>query len=165
MTEPRRPIVRTLEPGDRAWLRALLDDRWGGPSQAYGGELVDAAGAAGLLALGRDDRPAGILLHRPLDGAREIILLEAFAPGHGVGTALVEACAAEARAAGAARLRVVATNDNLVALRFYQRRGFHLVALRRGAVDDARRRLKPAIPLLGEAGIPIRDELELQRDL
>jgi hypothetical protein len=35
------------------------------------------------------------------------------------------------------------TNDNLEALRFYQRRGFVLSALRPGAVDDSRRRLKP----------------------
>jgi hypothetical protein len=51
------------------------------------------------------------------------------------------------------------------ALRFYQRRGFRLVALHPGAVDDSRRRLKPEIPELGEYGIPIRDELVLEREL
>jgi hypothetical protein len=57
---------------------------------------------------------------------------------------------------------LVTTNDNLVALRFYQRRGFRLSALRPGAVDEARRRLKPAIPDAGAFGIPLRDELELE---
>ena len=52
------------------------------------------------------------------------------------------------------------TNDE--ALRFYQRRGFRLSALRRGAVDDSRRRLKPQISAVGELGIPIRDEIELE---
>ena len=55
------------------------------------------------------------------------------------------------------------TNDNVDALRFYQRRGFRLVALRPGAVDDARARHKPAIPGTGAHGIPLRDELDLER--
>jgi hypothetical protein len=50
----------------------------------------------------------------------------------------------------------------LDALRFYQRRGFVLLALRPGAVDEARRSLKPHIGRVGEHGIPLRDELELE---
>ncbi len=52
------------------------------------------------------------------------------------------------------------SNDNLRALRFYQRRGFRLKELRPGAVDEARR-LKPQIPLGGAEGIPMREEIEL----
>jgi hypothetical protein len=37
-----------------------------------------------------------------------------------------------------------------------------LVAVHRGAVDEARR-LKPSIPELGEYGIPLHDELEFKR--
>jgi hypothetical protein len=56
----------------------------------------------------------------------------------------------------------VTTNDNLDALRFYQRRGFRLTALRAGAVDRTRASLKPRIGTLGEHGIPLRNELELE---
>jgi len=56
---------------------------------------------------------------------------------------------------------VVTTNDNVDALRFYQRRGFHISAVRPGAVDHARTHLKPTIPSTGSHGIPIRDEIEL----
>jgi hypothetical protein len=56
---------------------------------------------------------------------------------------------------------VVTTNDNLGALAFYQRAGFRLCALRSGAVDQARAALKPEIPLPGQDGLPLRDELEL----
>ena len=56
---------------------------------------------------------------------------------------------------------VITINDNLDALRFYQRRGMRLVAVRPGAVDEARR-LKPSIPVIGAQGIPIHDELELE---
>ena len=37
-----------------------------------------------------------------------------------------------------------------------------LVAFRRGAVDDTRRRLKPSIPERGADGVPIAHELELE---
>ena len=53
----------------------------------------------------------------------------------------------------------------LRALRFYQRRGFHLVRLRAGAVDESRVSLKPEIPGVGDHGIALRDELELEADL
>ena len=49
-------------------------------------------------------------------------------------------------------------------LRFAQKRGFALVAVHRNAIEESRR-LKPEIPLLGDDGIPIRDELELELTL
>ena len=57
------------------------------------------------------------------------------------------------------------TNDNLAALRFYQRAGFRLLELRPGAVDEARAVLKPSIPETGNDGIPLRDEIDLVREL
>ncbi|MBP1705381.1 MAG: family N-acetyltransferase [Chloroflexi bacterium] len=165
MTGDARWRVRTIGPADRAWLRGLLDARWGGPWQAYGGELVDASGAAGFVALTAAGTKVGVLLHRPVAGGWEIVLLDAVHSGKGIGTVLLEACAGSARSAGAARLTLVTTNDNLRALRFYQRRGFRLAALRPGAVDAARRERKPAIPEIGEDGITIRDELVLEREL
>ena len=60
---------------------------------------------------------------------------------------------------------LITTNDNLDALRFYQRRGFRITAIHAGAVDDSRARLKPEIPEAGDHGIPLRDELELELTL
>jgi hypothetical protein len=78
---------------------------------------------------------------------------------------LVIAAADLAVAVGCRRYWVLTTNDNVDALRFYQRRGFRLTAVRCGAVDEARRTVKPEIPLTGDYGIPIRDEIELAQDL
>jgi ribosomal protein S18 acetylase RimI-like enzyme len=77
---------------------------------------------------------------------------------------LLAAIEAVAREHGCVRLWLVTTNDNLGALRFYQRRGFRLTALRPDALGAARR-LKPEIPLVGDFGIPLRDELELEKPL
>lgn len=62
-------------------------------------------------------------------------------------------------------LWLVTTNDNVDALRFCQRRGFRLRALRAGAVDESRRTVKPEIPEIGDHQIPIRDEIELAREI
>lgn len=56
------------------------------------------------------------------------------------------------------------TNDNLDALRFYQRRGWRLVAVHPDPLEESRR-LKPSIPTVGLFGIPRRDELELEAGL
>ena len=67
-----------------------------------------------------------------------------------------------AEASGARRLWLITTNDNVDALRFYQRRGFRLARVHAGAVDRSRATLKPAIPEIGAHEIPLRDELELE---
>jgi hypothetical protein len=41
---------------------------------------------------------------------------------------------------------------------------FRLARLNAGAVDEARARLKPELPAVGEYGIPIRDELVLEKE-
>jgi GNAT superfamily N-acetyltransferase len=94
----------------------------------------------------------------------ELVSIDAVEEGNGVGTALLEAACAAAAAAGCRRVHLMTTNDNLRALRFYQRRGFVLRELRPGAVAAARR-LKPQISLIGDHGIPIRDEIVLERPL
>jgi hypothetical protein len=74
----------------------------------------------------------------------------------------MEAVAANARQLRCHEIRLTTTNDNLDAIRFYQRRGLRLVALRPGAVDRARLE-KPEIPRVGDYGIPLRDEIDLAR--
>jgi len=56
------------------------------------------------------------------------------------------------------------TNDNLNALRFYQKRGFVLAAVYPEAIERARK-IKPTISLIGYEGIPLRDEIELEMPL
>jgi hypothetical protein len=75
-----------------------------------------------------------------------------------------------ARVARRGRLEDALAHPQLVAhavdaLRFYQRRGFRLAKLHPGAVDESRARLKPEIPAVGDHGIPLRDELELELDV
>ena len=95
----------------------------------------------------------------------EILTIAAAGQWRGAGTALIEAVEQLAVRQGCTRLWVITTNDNVDALRFYQRRGFCLVCVHRGAVDRSRASLKPEIPLVGKYGILLRDELELEKQL
>lgn len=95
----------------------------------------------------------------------ELLTLHAATRLTGIGSALVGAVAHIARDAGCTRLWVVTTNDNIEALRFYQRRGFRLTLIRPGAVDRSREELKPEITESGAFDIPLRDELELEMEL
>ena len=70
-------------------------------------------------------------------------------------------CFEEARSAECERVWLTTTNDNITAYAFYQHVGMDLCALRRHGVVAARR-LKPTIPLTGQAGLPIDHELEFE---
>jgi GNAT superfamily N-acetyltransferase len=111
----------------------------------------------------RDGTLAGVLTFVLGEEDCEILTLHAAKRFGGTGTALVEALEKLAAGAGCSRLWLITTNDNVDALRFYQRRGFRLAALHPGAVDHSRAQLKSDIPPSGEHGIPLRDELELEK--
>lgn len=129
---------------------------------ARAGELVDALQYPALIAVG-SGRIMGALTYIPGGSTWEVLTLHAEEPKRGIGSALMKALEGEARAGGCTRLFLTTTNDNLDALRFYQRRGFEFVEVRRGAVDESRKGLKPSIPRVGDNGIPLRDEILLER--
>ena len=70
----------------------------------------------------------------------------------------------EAMAAGCTKVWAIATNDNLDAQRFFQKRGFVLLTVRVGGMKKIRF-LKPTVPRLGYYGIPVRDEYEFEKTL
>ena len=91
----------------------------------------------------------------------EILSLDSLHEYKGIGTLLLNAAIGKARDSGLERIMLITTNDNLPALRFYQKRGFDLVQIRRNALEQARK-IKPEIPLIGMDGIPIKHEIELE---
>jgi GNAT superfamily N-acetyltransferase len=156
--------VRAREAADRAAAEGFLGRR-GGLRVARLGELVYPLDHPAFVAETADGRLAGMLTYVPGQDWQqcEILTLHAGEQWHGAGTALIEAVGQLARRHGCARLWVITTNDNVDALRFYQRRGFCLVRVHRGAVDRSRAILKPEIPPVGAYEIPLRDEIELER--
>jgi GNAT superfamily N-acetyltransferase len=151
--------VRPLRSQDRARIADLISARWGSPVVAVHGTIYKPAELPGFVAL-HDGDWVGLATYRIVDEECEIVTLDSLQPGIGIGTALLDAVEQAARQATCSRIWLITTNDNLTALRFYQRRGFSLVAVHRRAVEQTRR-LKPQIPAIGQEGIPIQDEIEL----
>jgi GNAT superfamily N-acetyltransferase len=151
--------IQPATPDDRQWIGEVLRVRWQSTNMAVRGRLIDALTLPAFIAV-EEGRRVGLLTYEALADEWEIITVDALEPGRGVGSELVDAVARAAGAAGIQRLLVMTTNDNLDGLRFYQRRGFRLAALRPGALAESRR-LKPTIPETGNHGIPLRDELDL----
>lgn len=157
--------IRPMTPDDEPHVEALLDAVFAGRIQVRIGEAVDVLTLPGFVAR-HEGRVVGAAMYRVDGDAAELaaLLVDDGSKHVGAGTALVAAVVDAARGQGAGRLWLVTMNDNVDALRFYQRRGFHLSELRLGAADIARQ-LKPSMPLTGLYGIPIRDELVLERVL
>jgi ribosomal protein S18 acetylase RimI-like enzyme len=156
-------VIRRVAVEERVALARLVADRWGSTQIVSRGRLHDAGAAEAFVAV-RGDEIVGSATFVVTGNEAELLTLDSFDEGAGIGGALVEAVAEAAASAHARQLVLSTTNDNVRALGFYQRRRFRLAELHPGAVDRARER-KPSIPRVGSSGIPIRDELVLVRDL
>ncbi len=158
MNEPEIKI-RPVNDGDRAMLSWLVAELWGSELVAVHGVIFRPAEIPGFIAE-RSRRVVGLLTYQIVGDMLEIVTLNAIDRGVGIGTLLVEAAVGAARHFGCREIRLTTTNDNVDALRFYQRRGFRLAELRPGAVDRSRQE-KPQIPRVGDYGIPLHDEIDL----
>jgi ribosomal protein S18 acetylase RimI-like enzyme len=160
-SEPRIAL-RPVQPRDLAWVREELVRNWGATQISSLGVWHEADRLPGLVAWSGIDR-IGLATHTPPvgGGGCEVITLSSRVEDAGIGGALLEACVQRARDARCTRVFLTTTNDNLRAIGFYQKRGWSLVAIHRGAMDRARA-IKPTIPAIGMHGIPLRDEIELE---
>jgi ribosomal protein S18 acetylase RimI-like enzyme len=152
--------IRLLTPADRDWVRRKIIEAWGAETVVVHQTVYRPAELPGFIAEA-EGKIAGLLTYHIKDLACEIVTLNAWREGIGVGTALIEAVKPAAGRENCRRLWLVTTNDKLPALRFYQKRGFIIAAVHVNAIEKDRR-LKPEIPITGMDGIPIRDEIELE---
>lgn len=154
----------TLEPIGPPWhecVRAELERHWHSTRIRSRGRAFRADELPGYVALLGDEPVGQVTLHQEGDEIEVVTLSGDGSGARGVGSKLMDEAEREARRRGCSRLFLTTTNDNLAALRFYQRRGMVLAALHRGQAE-VDRRAGAAIPLVGSGGIPIRDELELE---
>lgn len=160
--------VTPVTPGDIDFVREELCTHWITPSIWSRGVRYEADRLPGFIAR-IDGRPVGLVTlafaeHGAPEGECELVTLSSRDENRGVGRALLDAALGAARAAGCRRIFLTTSNDNLRALSLYQRHGWVMAALHRGMMDDYRSQQKP-IPRVAPNGIPIRDEIELERVL
>jgi ribosomal protein S18 acetylase RimI-like enzyme len=153
-------LIRPLHSADRDWVAKFIIERWGAEIAVGHGVIYRPAELTGFVAI-QQNQKVGLLTYHIEGESCEIVTIDSTQPTSGIGTALIEAVKNLARESKCNKLWLITTNDNVNALRFYQKRGFVLVAVHRNALEISRQ-LKPEIPLLGADGIPLRDEIELE---
>lgn len=155
--------VKPLSDSDKMWVAERTELLFSGTFLVSRDKVHDAAKLPGFIA-DQDGERIGLVTY-DIDGEDcEVVSIDALCQYIGVGTALLDTVERAARDAGCSRLWAITTNDNLDALRFFQRRGFTISAFRIDSMD-AIRKLKPGIPATGGYGIAIRDEIELSKPI
>jgi GNAT superfamily N-acetyltransferase len=152
-------LVREATDEDRAIVRDLFARDFGRTRIVAFGQLMDLDQMPALVAVMHTE-PAGALAYRLLGDALHIVALatDPMWQRSGVGGHLVAEAELIARRLKLQRVVVATTNDNLPALYFYQRRGYRLTDL---VLDNVVKHTHQTP--VGFAGIPVRDEIRLER--
>lgn len=148
---------------NRAQANAFLAARWFSTDMVIRGRTVDLSRAQGVAAMEQGGL-SGLVTYIRSGDTMEITSLDSVTENRGVGTGLAARVLGLAAAAGCRRVIAVTTNDNIRAIRFYQKRGFDMSRFFHNSLNMSRH-LKPQIPLVGNDGIPLRHEIEFEKTI
>jgi len=152
--------ITDIDAGTRGFIVNYIRNNWGSSLIVTRGKVHNAEVLPGFAAMA-DDAVKGIITYHIEGNDCEIVSLDSLQENNGIGKALIDQVVHVARLHGCKRVWLITTNDNTHAIRYYQKRGFDLVAIHRNAID-ASRIIKPQIPLTGFDGIPILHEIEFE---
>lgn len=155
-------IYREKIEEDNNWVGKIATEQWGSKEIISGESIYNVLTLPGVIA-SQNNEQVGVILYALKEDQCEIVALYSGVEKKGIGTKLIELVKDKVIKEGCKRLWLLTTNDNTQALRFYQKRGFVLSALRPNVIKE-QRKIK-SIPLVGNDGIPIRDEIELEMSL
>ena len=153
-------VIRPIDQTDREQIDAFIVRQWYTMQMVVHGKTFDLGSADGFYSCDGDEI-SGLITFRVSGKEMEILSLDSLHEHRGIGTSLLNAATEKAKVTGLERIMLITTNDNLPALRFYQKRGFDLVRIHRNMLEQARK-IKPEIPLIGLDGIPLKHEIELE---
>jgi len=156
-------IIKKIEKKEREWVLDIVRG-WGADFIYVKKRKIFPSEGDGFVAYEKSGTKIGLITFTMENGECEITLLEAFDKFKGTGTSLIQKVILEATLKQCNRIWLITTNDNIDAIRFYQKRGFRLKAIYRDAAEETRK-YKPSLPSIGVYGIPLRDELEFEMEL
>lgn len=150
---------RESTPEDSDQIALMMQEHWGGEPLVVRAKNYFPSKLNGVIAQ-RADKWVGFLFYDFQGNDCEIIVFEVFEKFKGIGTKILDKFKEIARNKRCERIYLMTHNDNLDALRFYQTRGFHICGIHLNSMEIARQ-IKPG-PEIGDYGIPIRDEIDLE---
>ena len=152
--------IRPITPDDHDWVMQFLEEVAHSLRVVSRGVLHEPGALPGFIGWHNGER-AALLTYHIANGELEVVTLHSAVEGQGLGSALLQAAQDAAIAHNCRRLWLITTNDNTHAIRFYQKRGMVIKAVHVNALPHSRT-IKSEIPLIGNDGIPIRDEIEFE---
>ncbi|MGK9044731.1 GNAT family N-acetyltransferase [Mammaliicoccus vitulinus] len=141
----------------------LFNTNWGSDEMIISTGTYQLSKLPGIAAY-EDGQILGMITYKIYEDHVEIISLDSFLQNKGIGSKLLKSLEQTCEKKQIMRITVITTNDNINALKFYQKRGYRIKQVLPNAVEKARQ-LKPTIPLVAENGIAIKDEIELEKSL
>jgi predicted N-acetyltransferase YhbS len=155
-------LVREPSAGELANALELLHREFGDRPLVADGRPVSLKDLS-LLVAEMDGGVAGALAWRPVERGLHVVAMatDPMWQRSGVGGQLLAEAELIARQQAWPMVVVTMTNDNIPALYFCQRRGYRLSAVLPGAVASHARDPNA----VGFGGIPIRDEIQLKKEL
>ncbi len=156
----RELTFRQTGNNDAELIKALMEKHWGGEPLVIRGEKYYPSELDGIFVL-KNQQVSGFLFYEIQNKVCEIIVFEVFDKFKGIGTKILDQLNKIAKSKNCEKILVMTTNDSLDALRFYQRRNFHICGIHIDSVKDSRK-IKPCISETGDYGIPLRDEIDLE---
>lgn len=139
----------------------LFIDNWGDDEMVVSSGTYQLSDLPGFVAYDETEI-IGVITYIIRNDQIEIISLDSFRENVGIGSQLLKKLEEISEEKEITNISVITTNDNLNALKFYQKRGYNITKVIPNAVEKARKQ-KPSIPLFAENGIPIRDEIVLEK--
>lgn len=155
--------IKAISSENREQINDFISSHWFSTVMVVRGDLVDMTILDGFVTY-EGEKIIGLATYRIYGTECEIMSLDSLVERQGIGTTLVNKVIEIAKEIKCTKIKLITTNDNINALRFYQKLGFDMAKLYRNALDISRR-LKPTIPLLGEFDIPLKHEIEFEMDL
>lgn len=124
--------IREIASRDRPRATNLLDKRWGSSLIVTRGRPHNTDRLPGFAArIGPVAQ--GLITYDIQRDQCEIVSLDSLTEKIGIGSRLIGAVKQQAIGQSCRRLWLITTNDNTLALRFYQKRGFDIAAIHLGA--------------------------------
>jgi ASC-1-like (ASCH) protein len=155
--------IRKAKKNDEATIKNLKVSHWGGEPLIIHGKPYFPSNLDGLFICSKNEI-LGFLFYDKQPAYYEIIVFEVFQKFQGLGTFLMNEFMSIVKKEGGKKIEVMTTNDNLDALRFYQRRGFTISRIDINQLETTRA-LKKSCGRIGDFGIPCRDEIILERSV
>ena len=147
----------------RDLVNQFFIDNWFSTDMSIRGEIIDGTKLDGFL-LQEENTVIGLVTYTFFGDICEIVSLDSKRENIGIGSALLKEIEKIAIDNNCKKMRLITTNDNMRALQFYQKRGYCLTKLYPNAMEEVRK-VKPNVPALGDNDIPLRDEIELEKQL